>query len=184
MKVLTLDAQALQTAARALEKKAQAFAPDLVVGIATGGEIVAEMMFEGVPHIYVKSRRRSTAAKQRIGWVWTIVRHLPRCVKDAMRVAEARRLSHGKGKMQEPMILGADTQAAIAGSKKILVVDDAIDSGMTMKRVVDAIRGVEGSRDIAVAAITETMKEPLVVADYKLYCGVLVRFPWSKDFKA
>lgn len=182
--MITLGIEELQAAAKALEKKAEAFAPDLVIGIATGGEIVADMMFNNVPHISVKSSRRSTAAKQRFGWIWAIILHLPRCIKDAMRVAEARCLSHGKGKMQEPLVLDADTQAAIAQSKRILIVDDAIDSGKTMKRVIDAIRGVDGDRDLAVASITETMKEPIVAADYKLYCGVLVRFPWSKDFKA
>jgi len=184
MKVLTLGMKELQAAATDLEKKAAVFAPDLVVGIATGGEVVAGMMFNNVPHISVKSSRRSTSAKQGLGFVWGIVRRLPVFIKDAMRVAEARWLSHGKGNMQEPLILDADSKNAISKSKKILIIDDAIDTGMTMKRVIDAIRGVAGGRDIAVAAITVTMEEPLVVADYKLYCGVLVRFPWSKDFKA
>jgi len=184
MKVHTLDKSALQAAATELENKAQLFAPDLIVGIATGGEYVAEMMFSQVPHVTVRSSRPSTEAKQSLGFIWRIIRNLPDFVKDGMRVAEAKWLGRRRSGTQEPLSLSADIITFIARSKKILIVDDAIDTGMTMKRVINAIRGVEGERDIAVAVISVTMSDPIVEADYKLYTGVLVRFPWSKDFKA
>lgn len=184
MKVVTLDRHGLQDAAFALEKAAAAFAPDLVVGIANGGEILADMMFEGTPHIAIKSCRRSTATKQRLGWLWAIIRHLPLSVRDAMRIVEARYLLNDKRENREPLALEKTAEEVIKVSERILIVDDAIDSGRTMKRVADAIKRVAPDKNPAIAVVTETMSQPIIRADYKLYEGVLVRFPWSKDFRS
>ena len=84
----------------------------------------------------------------------------------------------------EPIEPDATFVEAVSKADRILIVDDAIDSGRTMKRVVDAIRSVAADKKLAIAVITVTKPQPLVRADYKLYDGgVLVRFPWSKDFK-
>lgn len=184
MKVVTFNREKLQSAANALEKEASSFSPDLVVGIASGGKIIADMMFVGTPHVAIKSSRRTTEAKQHLGFLWAIIRHLPTFVKDAMRIVEARYLNNDDRGDMEPIEPDATFVEAVSKADRILIVDDAIDSGRTMKRVVDAIRSVAADKKLAIAVITVTKPQPLVRADYKLYDGgVLVRFPWSKDFK-
>jgi hypoxanthine phosphoribosyltransferase len=63
--------------------------------------------------------------------------------------------------------------------RTVLVVDDAVDTGCTLKEVVDFLvaRGVERS-DIKTAAITQTSPDPSQVPDFVLSSGLLT-FPWS-----
>lgn len=184
MKVTTLNDEAFAEACRRLEERTRSFGPDLVVGIATGGELVAGRMFASVPHVSVESRRPTTAAKERCGGVWRLVRRLPLWMRNSLRIAEARMLSAGKPRQVEAAELAPDAVAAIAGARRVLIVDDAIDSGATMARVLEAVRGVGGERQTATAVINVTTKKHLVEPDYRLYVDRrLVRYPWSKDFR-
>lgn len=184
MKVTTLNDEAFAEACRRLEERTRAFGPDLVVGIATGGELVAGRMFASVPHVSVASRRPTTAAKERCGGVWRLVRRLPLWMRDALRLAEARMLSARKPRQIEAVELSPSAAIAIAGARRVLIVDDAIDSGATMARVLEAVRSVGGERQTATAVINVTTKKHLVEPDYRLYADRrLVRYPWSKDFR-
>lgn len=184
MKVTTLNDEAFSEACRRLEERTRSFGPDLVVGIATGGELVAGRMFASVPHVSVESRRPTTAAKERCGGVWRLVRRLPLWMRNSLRIAEARMLSAGKPREVGAVELSPDAVAAIAGAGRVLIVDDAIDSGATMARVLEAVRGVGGERQTATAVINVTTKKHLVEPDYRLYVDRrLVRYPWSKDFR-
>ena len=71
-----------------------------------------------------------------------------------------------------------------SGGRKILLTDDAIDSGATMMWVKNQFIEQYKDLEIKVAVITVTTPHPLVDADYALYRDrVLVRFPWSNDTK-
>lgn len=66
--------------------------------------------------------------------------------------------------------------------KRILVVDDAVDSGATARGILDAIHRLPGQRLTALAVITVTTPHPVVKVDFALYTNrTLIRFPWSKD---
>lgn len=184
MKVTTLNDEAFSEACRRLEERTRSFGPDLVVGIVTGGELVAGRMFASVPHVSVESRRPTTAAKERCGGVWRLVRRLPLWMRNSLRIAEARMLSAGKPREVGAVELSPSVASAIAGAGRVLIVDDAIDSGATMARVLEAVRGVGGERQTATAVINVTTKKHLVEPDYRLYVDRrLVRYPWSKDFR-
>ena len=68
------------------------------------------------------------------------------------------------------------------GEHRLLVVDDAVDSGVTLATVIDLLRNTCPDRtEIRSAVITVTLEEPRAEPDYALYRGVLCRFPWSFD---
>lgn len=72
----------------------------------------------------------------------------------------------------------------IAGSApaRILVVDDAVDSGATLRTVIATIRSTWPDAEIRSAVLTVTRSRPLILPDYTLYPrGTLLRFPWSLD---
>lgn len=72
----------------------------------------------------------------------------------------------------------------IAGrnNSKILIVDDAIDSGTTATSVRNAISSLNPDAEIRIAVITVTQPYSLKFADFYLYGdGTLIRFPWSID---
>ena len=77
------------------------------------------------------------------------------------------------------------TLTAIAIVVFILIVDDACDSGSTLRAVMDAVRKISPERVvIKTAVITTTTYRPVVSPDFSLYRNrTLIRFPWSKDMK-
>ena len=64
---------------------------------------------------------------------------------------------------------------------KILIVDDAVDSGYTLKNVVDKLEKNNSSAKIYSLAVVVTDKNAVKIPDYYLYSDVLIRFPWSLD---
>ena len=68
-------------------------------------------------------------------------------------------------------------------SGKILIFDDAIDSGDTILESIKIIKQINPRLDIKIAVITVTRKMTKLKPDYSLYDSVMIRFPWSLDYK-
>lgn len=169
------------------------FAPEVVVGIATGGVRVVEAMEvdESIAVFTCRLRRASTQTKER-SRSGHILRALPRRVADGLRVVEdwfgARRPVLP---VQAPDLLVQELTAVADhvrahGLQRVAVVDDAVDSGATLACVMDTLRGLlPRGVDLRSAVVTQTRPEEsrLVGADFSLYELVLVRFPWSLDYR-
>lgn len=181
MKVTTLNHERFAEACSRLEAAAAGFNPDVVVGIATGGVYVAEQMFVSVKHVTVRCRRSSSGTKDKASGFFAVVRKMPLWMRNGLRRLEARLLKrHSASTAVE---ISDDVVGVLANSDRILIVDDAVDSGKTLKAVSDIIRNLVSTRNIAAAAIVVTTEAPLQRPDFTLYDkGTLVRFPWSKDF--
>lgn len=158
--------------------------PDLVIGIVRGGKYVSERMFEGVPHVMVTLQRQATRYKS-VGIVRWLLRHLPYVVLDAMRKAEAMYREHRAPMSISGLVLDTSVTRAIASARRILIVDDSVDTGAIMLSVHDAItQRMQPGATVATAAITVTTPTPLISPDYALYRNrTLIRFPWSNDYK-
>jgi hypoxanthine phosphoribosyltransferase len=167
------------------------YAPDLLVGIRTGGLVVAEAMARAavrpVTVLPLTCRRASTGTKARLGLLRTAATRLPRPMLDHLRVLEHRLLT-GRRKASvalqpfdhhEAATISAHI-AAVSGSR-VLVVDDAVDSGVTLATVLGLLRQTSAATEIRSAVITVTLDDPRVEPDFALYRGVLCRFPWSFD---
>ena len=178
MIVLTFTPEIFAHECHRLERRV-APAPDLVVGIASGGEHVARQIFPTVAHASVTCRRPSTAIKAAIGPVFSLVRILPRAMRDGLRMMEARRL-RGGSRREAPHV---DIPEEALSARDILVVDDAVDSGTTMRAVVQALRKANPAARIRTAAIVVTMPEPQIWPDTVLFTNVLIRFPWARDYR-
>lgn len=204
MKVKTLNDHDFDGACRKLAQliEASGFHPDLIVGIATGGDYVAERLqhhMHPTPALAsIRLQRPSTKAKA--GLLSRIVRHLPRPVCDALRIIESKILTitdRTRAKtIQEIPIPQQIKQAIAAGAKKILIADDAIDSGQTMLTVKKALEKAQPPKaeiktettnktkkaEIKTAAITKTRPNPLLNPDFTLLpTPTIVRFPWAPD---
>ena len=159
------------------------FYPDMVVSIRSGGMFVGNKMFTDIRHRSTLLQRPSTAGKKR--FVAAIVRNLPRFVQNSLRIVEA--LVHGRKKARR--ISGGDRPkihipfGPSERARKILVVDDAVDSGYTLSHVLEAFKAVlPAGAEVRSAVITVTTDDPLVMPDIYLYNDkTLVRFPWAMD---
>lgn len=180
MRVITWDENKLQEGCRRLEEMAREFKPDLIVAIANGGIPVAQYMFPSIPHCKVECQRKSTSVKSRYSMIWSIIRKLPLSVRNFMRIAEAKMLK--RNSQSGEVNIDSETLLAIQKSSRILLIDDAVDSGKTLNQVVEHIGEISGDRKVASAVITITTQSPVIVPEYSVYNdSILIRFPWAKD---
>ncbi len=174
----------------------QYFRPNIVLGIRSGGFLVAELMAEALPTeailLPITCRRPSTGKKKRFQAVKDLLMSLPNALTDRLRVLEHMLLTQ----MREPQARADFTPDAnelgqiahllrLRGADaRVLIVDDAVDSGATLLAVMNIVRDVMHPEAILkTAALTVTTSAPLVQPDYVMYRYVLCRFPWSLDFK-
>ncbi len=170
------------------------FIPDIIIGIRSGGYVVAEIMAQSAPHkpllLPISRRRASTEQKSKIKWLKTVLRFLPYAITDRLRMIEHKKLMKQPVNEAQEFTPDAAELSTLRGflqarkNSKILIVDDAVDSGATMKAVLDLLdKEADPSCIIKTAAITVTTDNPIIKPDYALYNHVLFRFPWSFDFK-
>lgn len=153
------------------------FVPDVVLSIATGGVYVGERLFASRPHVTTKLQRPGTAAKT--NFFSGIVKKLPQPVLDAMRVAEASVLDILPARVIDPSRVVLDDLSAY---DRILVVDDAVDSGATLNAVLQAVKSAYPEAEVRSAAVTVTTTRPLVTPDFAIFNNyTLIRFPWAMD---
>lgn len=169
------------------------FTPDLVIGVLTGGGYVGRIVHENLctnTALYkeIKLQRGSTKAKKK-SHVERVLRRLSYAVLNLMRIAEVEVLEL-KARFIKPKRYGTinfDEETAFLlrqGCKRVLIVDDCIDTGMTLKIIKDIIVERYGkTNDIRIAVITTAHRHPVISADYSLYKRLLVRFPWAFDVK-
>ena len=187
----TLDQAAFDAACAELMRMSERdYAPALLVGVRTGGLVVAETMARGtsLPVLPLTCRRPTTAFKSRVPGLKPILATLPEPLLNALRRAEHRLVSsHRRGvqptqiDLNEAIAIGNWLRILGCGAR-VLVVDDAVDSGITLATVLQTLRGVcPPAVELRTAVITLTTQEPAVIPDYALCRGVLCRFPWSFD---
>ena len=169
------------------------YAPSLVVGVRTGGLVVARAMVRaasvGVPMLPLTCRRASTGTKDRVPLLRRVLAALPQPLVDLLRRLEHRFLTTARTQQVPPQQVDRAEAMAIAEHlaqagmpARILVADDAVDSGVTLGTVLELLREVcPAGTEIRTAAITQTLDHPVVRPDYVLLRGTLCRFPWSFD---
>lgn len=189
MRVKTYDQQGFEAACRQLGDMCArgGCRPECLVGIRNGGAYVAAEMahcFPGARRFDVAINRPSTRHK---GSAFRkLVGALSRPVQDFMRKVESRVCSmlHAERRKVRVAPLGDDLLDFLSRhpEAEVLVVDDAIDSGITMARMLKSLTSQFPKLRIATAVITVTTGNPAVQPDYALYRDrTLIRFPWSSD---
>lgn len=195
MKVVTLlendfDRECIRLAALVSKD----YIPDLVVGILTGGGYVGKRVFEalkteaGATYLEVSIERGGTEIKSRIN-LRQILRRLPEPLLNFLRIAEVMVLELASKvrvpQRQSNILIPEDVRAYLnSGLRRILIVDDCIDTGATLKCILDYFnKEFDIQHVMKCAVITKAHKKPLVEVDYLLYNRVLIRFPWSFDTK-
>lgn len=166
---------------------------DLIVGIPTGGRFVVDKMFfltKGTSVCFLSKQRASTKTKAQFN-LNLFLPYIPRVINNTLRRIESKYLEFRFLKNKHSLFDSAKNtvhvvskmQDKIRISRKVLVVDDALDSGLTMLTIVNTLRKENPSLCIKTATINVTFKEPLILPDFFLYKDTIVRYPWSNDVK-
>ncbi len=163
---------------------AKGFTFDTIVFVPNAGYYLSKLfvgMFGNSFEVnFVKVRRASTVAKGnpakefvfRRKWLSNFMRHvevLIRLVKFKLGI---------KQKMKAALEIGFN----VAG-KKILVIDDSVDTGTTMNLVKSALLK-NGASSVATACISNHLLPNNVCVDYAVYTYALLRTRNSRDYNA
>ncbi|MBJ9293201.1 hypothetical protein GHT40_02695 [Citrobacter werkmanii] len=190
MKVITIDFNS--ACVELAEKVKESYQPEVIVGIATGGLFVAQILSEqmNIPLVVVKKQRPMTKIKNKIR-LDLFLKKLPYVVSNVLRVLETKfnecRFEKNKSNISYSdisveWIEGSFT--SLSSFNKILIVDDSIDSGKTLYLVKQFIKmNLDDKVEIKMAVLNQTFKNPLINPDFLLDKNVIYRFPWSKDTK-
>jgi len=192
MLVLTLHKDRFEEECVNLNKAvlASGFHPELIVSIATGGDYVAQS-FNLTPNILfhsIKKQRSSTKVKNKYRWVFGFLKLLPYFFLNFLRKLE-HFIQLSKADKNPVDLLSSAEKIKFEYTKsdqkvhKILVVDDAVDSGETLLVVKNFLVNLYPNSEIKTAVIVLTTDNPVCFPDYVLFTNTLIRFPWSNDMK-
>lgn len=177
--VITLDNASFADACRRLRSLSNAagFQPDAVIAIPRGGYRLLEHGWPDIPKIDIEIRKsRKFSLKKYASF---FLRMLPLSWRDRIRVWDARRLVRRSSHISSSSIVIPAISPSVS---KVLLVDDAVDSGATLLAVTQAIRDARPDLEVRSAAITVTDDTPVAMPDFYLYHNsTLVRMPWSID---
>lgn len=180
-KVKTLYPQLFKQTCIDLRQKVEAsgFQPDAVIAIPRGGLWIQDAGWSDYPIYRLKLIRPSKGKfKKKVSW---IIKRLPLKLRDNIRIWEARKLVKRSRHMDNTGIILPSLSACV---KNILLIDDAVDSGATLKAIVEKFKAEYPDADIRSAVITKTYPDAIFDPDYCIYNdSILIRTPWSIDMK-
>lgn len=188
MKVITLNKESFKQKCSELIEKVD-FNPDIVIGVQNGGTFVlnefkVSKKFNQVDFEVVKIQRKDNFKNNFFAKLF--LKYIPLSIADRLRVYEHNKVMEGLRNLSQDQLSSLEINSNIDSSKapkSILLVDDAIDTGSTMFIVKNNLTRIFGNCHIKTAVISWTIPDSIVKPDFYIFREVLVRYPWSKDFK-
>ncbi len=188
---ITMSEPDFRDACRRLAEMSRDVEPDVIVGLATGGVYVAEAMHSSFPTspaiLAIRLHRPSTALKESMR-TEVILRRLPCRIAYLFRWIEvATRECTLKHKPADEFavgeISGPGDRKLLRSARRVLVVDDTVDSGRTLQAASKTIRSHNDRCEIYTAVLASTWRRPPVSPDFVIFVRTLVRFHWSLDVR-
>lgn len=160
---------------------ASQYQPDLLIYVAKAGYLVAKPMQEiyKVPLVGISATREGNSLKEFVG---PLVSHLPNFIRNLLISVELKSGTHQKN--TERRIKYHEGLKAVKMQRigKILIIDDSVDTGYSMRQVANSIRSIFPSADVKIAALNVWDKsESVIHTDYALYRNTIIKAPMSKD---
>lgn len=161
----------------------------LIVGIEEGGMPLAEIALNNLKRnnvnvelIGVKCQRPSTKTKKKNKITKAIIKSVfkltPEFILDALRNAEHRSLMKSETHTKREVVI--PNELDFNQFNKILIIDDAVDSGHSLKNVIEKIKE-KTQTDVYSFCVVVTNVNACILPDFYLHSDLLIRFPWSLD---
>jgi hypoxanthine phosphoribosyltransferase len=189
MKTVTLDNDLFKNSVLELWSQIiTEYIPDKVIVVESGGGHLVDVLIENGKVIQkdiirIKATRKLTGLKKSRGA--TLIKLLPDTFSILLRNIESyiKEFIFTVFKQENERVINfvSGNISEISG-KKVLILDDAVDSGVTLRSIVEFVQMNASEKiEIKTASLTVTFKKPLVFPNYFLYKRTLIRFPWSID---
>lgn len=162
----------------------ESYQPDLIIYIAKGGYLIGREMRDvfNVPMIGIGTSRDGNNFKEKIG---PFIAMLPNFVRNILISIEMKSNKHGKNTERHVHFLDdIEEKIDVKTIKSILVAEDSVDTGHSLKQSLEEIKKVFPDAEIKVASLNVWDKsKDIVSVDYSLYQNTIIKAPMSKDSK-
>lgn len=154
---------------------------DLVIFVAKGGYLLGKKMadYNHCEFLSIFATRKGNRFKKALRF---ILKLLPKGLIQKLREREVQAGIHRKHSERCVSFDAKEYQFFKPTVKKILIVDDSVDTGSTVSLTVNAIQNFFEGAEVRFASLN-VMKNSSVYPNYYLFENVLVRGPWSSDSK-
>lgn len=153
---------------------------EVVIFIAKGSYPIASEIskLKGVPLLEISATRKGGKIKKILK---PFIKIIPKKILISLRKKEMKSTYHEKNNNRN--IAFSDSKyIKYSKCKKILLVDDSIDSGYSIIEVKKVLEKYFNSSDIKVA-VFNTMKKSIIKPEFTLYEDTMICGPWSNDSK-
>lgn len=153
---------------------------DLVIFIARGSYIIGKELADlnKTPLLEIYATRKGGKLKKLIKPLFKFV---PKKILIKLRSKEMKSTYHEKND-DRSVSFNEEEYSKYKKCKKILLVDDSIDSGNSIKLTKEAIKNYYKKAKVKVA-VFNVMSKSTIKADYNLYEDIMICGPWSNDSK-
>lgn len=155
---------------------------DLVIFLAKGSYIIGKTMAEknNCEFIEIFATRSGSKIKKLLK---PFLKLIPQKIAKKLREKELNSNVH-EYKSDRAINYDKNIWTHFKNKKKILIVDDSVDTGYSILYTYEAVKNYFDNADIKVASInTFTKSKSVVNVDYCLYEDCLIKGPWSSDSK-
>lgn len=184
MKYIELSRKDIEEQCKGWAKEIQkSYQPDLIVYVAKAGYLIGREMKNvfNVPLVGISATREGNALKEVVG---PIVSRMPNLVRNILISLELKSDTHSKNTERQIHYHEGLEKMKSSNIQNILVVDDSVDTGHSMKQVVDAIHSLFGDVEIKIAGLNVWDKSRSIIdSDFALYKNTVIKTPMSKDSK-
>lgn len=181
MELLELSKEKLQEENKKLyEKIIHEYNYDLVIFIARGSYLIGKDLADlnNVPLVEIFATRKGGKLKKIVS---PLLKLIPKKIKNILRDKEFNSNYHEKNN-ERNIKFNEKIWNKYKNKHMILLVDDSIDTGYSIKYAKEAIVNFFQGADVRVAGINYFEKSKKIVStDFYLYSNVLLLGPWSND---
>lgn len=183
MELIELSQESSKVASEELAKKiSHDFSYDLVIFIAKGSYTIGKELadYNNTELIEIKVARKGNFIKEKLKIFLNI---LPKGIKNILRNIEINSNVHDKMPKRK-ISFEENIWKRFINARKIIIVDDSVDTGHSMKQCKETVEKFFKNSEIKVAALNVFSKsEKIIKVDYYLYKDKLLQGPWSNDSK-
>lgn len=155
---------------------------DLVIFVAKGSYTIGQKLSElgNCPLLEIKATRKGNKLKKIIS---PFLKLIPKKIKMYLRNKEVKSNVHEKN-VERNVIFDKEIWSKYKECKNIVLVDDSVDTGYSIKACKEEIERVFPNANIKVAAFNYFEKSTNVISiDYYIYKETMMNGPWSNDSK-
>lgn len=154
---------------------------DLIVYVAKSGYLIADILsvLTGVSYVGINSTREYVTEKD--DSLIKLVNKLPRFMVKVLKKTE-RKLNFYDNNKERYLNYNKHFFKRFE-PEKVLIIDDVIDTGYTIKKVVEEINNIYENPEIKVAVLSYFNDRDAEKPDFYLYENTVLSAPWTIDSK-